>query len=97
MESLETDHEEADTKISYLIKHAIDSYPDSIPVYIRSSSGDVDIPMILLGSFGSHSSTNITLDNGTGKNRKIIRMDSSRLSPAGLGWVIMLGLDAYNV
>ena len=48
MESLETDHEEADTKISYLIKHAIDSYPNLTAVSIRSSSGDVDIPVILL-------------------------------------------------
>ena len=53
IESLDTDHEEADTKIAYLIKHAVDSYPDLKGVIIRSSSGDIDIPVILLGSFGS--------------------------------------------
>ena len=55
LDSLETDYEEADTKISYLIKHAIDSYTDLKGVIIRSSSGDIDIPVILLGSFDSHS------------------------------------------
>ena len=55
LDSIETDYEEADTKISYLIKHAIDSYTDLKGVIIRSSSGDIDIPVILLGSFGSHS------------------------------------------
>ena len=47
---------------------------------IQSSSRDVVIPIILLGSFGSHSTTNITLDNGAGKNRKNIRIDSSHLT-----------------
>ena len=76
LDSLETDYEEADTKISYLIKNAIDSYTDLKGVIIRSSSGDIDTPVILLRSFGFHSTINITLDNGTGKQRKNICIDS---------------------
>ena len=76
LDSLEPDYEEADSKISYLIKHAIDSYTDLKGVTIRSSSGNIDTPVILLRSFVSHSTINITLDNGTGKNRKNIRIHS---------------------
>ena len=88
------DTEEADTKISYFIKHAIDSYPDLKGVCIRSSSGDVDIPVILLGSFGSYANSSIILDNGTGKNRKMIRIDSSRLTT--LQQQALVGFHAYT-
>ena len=80
IEELNTDHEEADSKVSYLIQHAIDTYPEVSEVCIRSCSGDVDIPLILIGSFGCHTDTNIVVDNGTGKNRKKIRIDSSKLT-----------------
>ena len=40
---------------------------------------DIDIPVILVGSFGQ-SEHQILIDNGTGKNRKIIRIDSSTLT-----------------
>ena len=50
VEELETDHEEADTKISYLIQHAArSSNGQQIICVVRSSSGDIDIPIILLG------------------------------------------------
>ena len=73
---LETNHEEADSKIAYLIQHAIIAYPNIMEILVRSCSGDVDIPVILIGLFGS-SSKNVILDNGTGKHRKKIRMDGS--------------------
>ena len=63
-----TDHEEAGTKIGYLIHHAT-----------RSSSSDVDIPVILTGLFGS-SRISMAVYNETGKHRKQIRIDSSSLS-----------------
>ena len=75
---LKTNHEEADTKIAYLIQHAIEIY-SPVEILIRSRSGDVDIPVILTGIFGS-STTPIIVDNGTGKHRKSIRIDSSVLS-----------------
>ena len=74
---LSTNHEEADT-IAYLAQHAIDTY-SPIEIVIGSGSGDTDIPVILTGIFGS-TSTPIVVDNGTGKHRKNVCVDSSALS-----------------
>ena len=50
IEDLATDHEEADTKIAYLIQHAANTNHDKdIVCVVRSNSGDIDIPIILLG------------------------------------------------
>ena len=46
---------------------------------VRSSSGDIDITVILVGAFGK-SERQIFIDNGTGKHRKTIRIDSSKLT-----------------
>ena len=62
---LVTDHERAGTKIGYLIHHAIHTYP-KIEILTRSSSGDVDIPVILTGLFGS-SRILMAVYNETGK------------------------------
>ena len=66
---LETDHEEADTKIAYLIKHAAQS--NNLPTVcgVRSSSGDIDIPIILLG-MDELNNAQIFIDNGSSRNRK---------------------------
>ena len=79
LEELRTDHEEADTKIAYLIQHAADTHDNIGEICVRSSSGDIDIPVILLGLFG-HQRIPITVDNGTGKNRRKLRIDSTTLS-----------------
>ena len=76
---LKTDHEEADTKIAYLIQHAIDHQDNINEVCVRSPSGDIDIPVILVSLFG-HKDTPITVANGTGKHRRKLRIDSSSLS-----------------
>ena len=46
--ALQTNHEEADTKICYLLHHALrlNNGEETVCV-VRSSSGDVDIPIIL--------------------------------------------------
>ena len=79
VDELQTDHEEADTKIAYLIQHAKDTCENIHEICVRSSSSDIDIPVILLGIFGDKNIP-ITIDNGTGKNRRKIRIDSSTLS-----------------
>ena len=76
---LETNHEEADTKIAYLVQHAIQNNDQISEVIVRSSSGDIDIPVIMIGSFGC-SEQYIVVDSGTGKHRKQIRIDCSMLS-----------------
>ena len=77
--SLQTNHEEADTKIAYLTQHALDNIEELDHVCVRSSSGDIDITIILVGVFGN-CATKIFIDNGTGKNRKNIRIDCSKLT-----------------
>ena len=76
---LKTDHEEADTKIAYLIQHAIDHHDNINEICVRSPSGDIDIPVILVSLFGDKD-TPITVDNGTGKHRRKLRIDSSSFS-----------------
>ena len=49
VEELETDHEEGNTKVAYLIQHAArSSNGQQIICVVRSSSGDIDIPIMLL-------------------------------------------------
>eukprot|EP00794_Sanderia_malayensis_P014878 gene14878-biopygen12404 len=75
LENWASDHEEADTKLVALVK-AVNLSPDDA-VMARSPSGDVDI----LALFLSHEfdGTRILVDNGVGKQRKIIDMTSSTL------------------
>ena len=79
VESLKSNHEEADTKVAYLTQHALDNIAELSHVCVRSSSGDIDITVILVGAFGK-SEKQIFIDNGTGKHRKTIRIDSSKLT-----------------
>ena len=51
IEELRTNHEEADTKICYLLHHAVQSNNNEETVcVVRSCSGDIDIPVILLAN-----------------------------------------------
>ena len=65
---LETDHMEADTDtmLSYLITYCFEIYGKS--AVVRSTSGDTDIPVILLNNMKP--GMEIILDNGTGKSRQ---------------------------
>ncbi|XP_046854152.1 uncharacterized protein LOC124447292 [Xenia sp. Carnegie-2017] len=77
---LATDHEEADTKIVYLIKHAsYHSDGQQIACVVRSSSGDIDIPIILLG-MEPISNVAIYIDNGSGKTRKLLHLNVCSLT-----------------
>ena len=68
---METDHEEADTEIAYLIQHAArSSNGQQIICVVKSSSGDIDISIILLGT-DLENNVHIFIDNGSGKNRKL--------------------------
>ena len=64
VESLRTNHEEADTKIAYLTQHALENTPELNHVCVRSSSGDIDITVILVAAFGQIQNQ-IFIDNGT--------------------------------
>ena len=78
---LRTDHEGADTKIVYLVKHAATNAvrEQHTTCVVRSSSGDIDIPIILLGCT-SEEFMEIHIDNGTGKSRRLLDMNACSLS-----------------
>jgi len=44
---------------------------------VRSASGDVDIPVILIGNYRPN--TRVYLDNGTGRSRQILDLSTSEL------------------
>ena len=75
---LETDHEEADTKIVYLIQHALRENGDNTVCLVRSSSGDIDRPVIFIAM--DFADRTILIDNGTGKNCKILKLNACELS-----------------
>ena len=63
-------HEEADTKIAYLIQHAANTNHDKdIVCVVRLNSGDIDIPIILL-SIELERNVHVYIDNGTDKNKE---------------------------
>ena len=72
-------HEEADTKITFLTVYAssLNRRDENDVITIRSHSGDVDIPVIMLGNMVSGK---VFLDNGTAKDRKIYSIASTGLS-----------------
>ena len=74
--NLNSDHEEADTKLAALVCAEI--VPSKESIMVRSPSGDTDI----LNVFVAHDvkDTKVFIDNGTGKSRKIIGVTSSQLS-----------------
>ena len=59
-------HEEADTKVAYLVEHAITNTIDqeNSAFVVRSISGDIDIPVIMLAC---NREGNVFIDNGTRK------------------------------
>lgn len=76
---LENDHEEADSKIAFMIKHATRGNSEGTVCMVRSSSGDIDIPVILVALAGELN-TRVLIDNGTGKSRKILDVSACKLS-----------------
>ena len=73
IESLESNNEEADTKLIALLKAANVSVGDSM--MIKSPSGDIYVLVLFLGH--DFADIQILIDNGTGLNRKIIDITSS--------------------
>lgn len=76
---LQMNHEEADTKVCFLLHYAHQQNENEETVGIlRSHSGDIDIPVILLSN--EIPNLHIYIDNGTGKHRKILDLASCDLS-----------------
>ena len=72
-------HEEADTKLIWLVKHAIENEEnlEDAAFIIRSTSGDIDIPIILLNA---ETNSNVFIDSGRGNNRKLLCIQATTLT-----------------
>ena len=66
-------HEETDTKLICLVKHAIENEKNSEDATFikRSTSGDIDMPVILLNA---ETNSNVFIDSGRGNNRFLSRL-----------------------
>ena len=86
-------HEEADTKITFLAVYAssLNRRDENDVITIRSHSGDVDIPVILLGNMVPGK---IFLDNGTAKDRKVYSIATEDLSNEQK--MALLGVHAFT-
>jgi len=91
--ALATDHIEADTKICYLTQHALDENSGGPTVcVVRSSSGDTDIPIILLAN--ERENLKIIIDHGSGKGRRFLDLSQCQLTE--LQKRALLGIHAFS-
>ena len=94
VDELQSNHEEADTKVAYLLKHAVENINDENSVcVVRSCSGDIDIPLILLPIKWPETSK-ILIDNGREKHRKILNINDNDLSD--IDRTALVGLHAFT-
>ena len=85
-------HEEADTKVVSLVRHAAEhTEQEGARFVVRSSSGDVDIPVIMLGS-GLEG--DIVIDSGRSNHRKILNMNQSTMTQQQKK--ALLGMHAFT-
>ena len=87
---LMSDYEEADTKLVALVRSS--TLQAGNTAIIRYPSGDADIVALFLGH--EFPNVQILIDNGTGKDRKIIEVTSSELSASRKK--VLLGMHAFS-
>ena len=93
VEELQTNHEKADTKICYLLHFAMQNNGgQETSCCVRSCSGDIDIPIILLAN--EHPDLHILIENGTGKGKKLLVLTKCELSLAQKQ--ALLGIHAFT-
>ena len=76
---LSSDHEEADAKITSFLKFVNRRFGAQGKVIVRSPSGDIDIPVIILGT-GLDAELQIYIDNSVGRHQKILDLNTSNLT-----------------
>ena len=97
-DEFELRHEEADTKVTFFITYAssLNRRKDDDSITVRSYSGDIDIPVIMLGN-NIAELPNVYLDNGTSKDRKIYSVSTTTLTErqkkAAIGVHCISGID----
>ena len=90
--NLLSNHMEADTKICYLLHHALRMNDREKTVVMRSSSEDIDIPIILLAI--GLDNLYAFIDNGTGKCRRLFHLNACELS--GLAYTHFQGMTTSH-
>ena len=90
VQSLESNHEEADTKLIALV-HAADVPPGDY-VMVRSPSGDIDVLVLFVAH--DFNDSHVLIENGTAKSRKIFDATSSTLDDNKRN--ALLGLHAFS-
>ena len=86
---MNSDQEEADTKIALHVQHALET--GRHPIIVRSPSGDTDIVVLLLALFPGKK---IILDNGHGIHRKVMDLEKCELD---IPWKkALLGYHAFT-
>ena len=85
-------HEEADTKLISLVRHASENTgQDNARFLVRSCSGDIDIPVIMLAS---SLEGDIVIDNGRSNNRKMLRINQCTMNQSQRN--ALVGLHAFS-
>ena len=84
--------EEADTKIILHCKH-IASYIPSVPIILRSHSGDTDIIVLAVALLQEYKER-IVFDDGSGKSRRRVKMAEIDLDDEVID--ALIGLDAFS-
>jgi hypothetical protein len=93
VDELVTNHEEADTKICSFFHHAhLCNNGEETTCLLRSSSGDIDIPFILLAN--EKPNLHVFVDNGTGKSRKLLDLTACDLTT--IQKQALLGVHAFT-
>ena len=82
------------SKLIWLVKHAIEheENSDDATFIIRSTSGNIDIPVILLNA---EINSNVFIDNGRGNNRKLLCIHVTTLTTDQKKAIV--GLCAFTV
>ena len=85
-------HEEADTKLISLVRHASENTDrDDARFLVQSCSGDLDIPVSMLAS---SLEGDIVIDNGRSNNRKMFRINQCTLNHSQRN--ALVGLHAFS-
>ena len=84
------DEDSCDDLVSHpaFITIAIDTHENIGEICVRSSSGDINIPIIFLGIF-VHTKTPILVANGTGKNRIELSSLETAAKVAGVHTIVV--------
>ena len=75
---LTVNHEDTDRKLICVVKHEHKEVSEDATFIARSTSWDIDVPVIFLDA--ETNSSNVFIDNGRGSNRKLLGINATTLT-----------------